>query len=167
MKGIIFGFVFAVMQMVPGTLAQVPRPSSAQEGQKLPVRLIFSPDKIQVLSDSDPALTITWINDSDQTVWCDSTLSTSGVDKQYTYAIRTVDGKTVPRVRDIGDPYPESPCALGSGASMKLPVGHLMRVFDMKRPRVYTVQLSLPDNDHPGRIRGKSNILTVTVKAPE
>ena len=168
MRGIIFGFVFVVMQIVPRTLAQVSQPVAAQEGHSLPLQLIFSPDKIEVSSDSDPELTITWINDSHQNVWCELGLSTSGIDERYTYDIRTAEGKAVPRVRKKGDPRGwGTPCGVPPGTSLELFVGRLMHVFDMKRPGVYTVQLSLPDNAQPGRILGKSNILTVTVKAPK
>jgi hypothetical protein len=170
MKGIIFGFVFSLMQIAPGTLAQVSQSISAQDGNRLPLRLIFSPDKIEVSSDSDPELTITWVNDSHQNVWCELALSTSGIDERYTYDIRTAEGKAVPRVRKKGDPRGfGTPCGVPPGASLELFVGRVMQVFDMKRPGVYTVQLSLPDPDnaHPGWILGKSNILTVTVKAPK
>jgi hypothetical protein len=142
--------------------------AAAQE-TKPALQLILSPDHITVTPDSNFKLSIKWINNSHETVWCNTAMSSSGIDEVYTYDIRTNDGKPVPRVPEKEKPSLEmgNDCAIMPGQSMDMSLPGLMGAFEMKRPGAYTVHVSRPDGSHPGRMLGTSNIVKVTVKAPE
>jgi hypothetical protein len=173
MKSIILGMCFIVTQVLsdglgqqvksaPGTVARETRPS---------LQLTISPDHFTVTPGSNFDLSITLVNQSLHDIWCEYNFRSSGIDEGYVYDIRASDGKPVRRIpgkeKERSSPYPSSPCALAPGHSLEISVGHLVRAFDMKGPGLYTIRVSRPDPDHPGKMLGTSNAVTVTVKAPE
>lgn len=148
----------------PARPAGNPNPDEGQP--KLPVKLILSPEHILVTSDSNFTLAVKVMNQSQKRMWCIGGLDTSGVDDNFKYDIRWSDGKPVQRVRKIGQPYPPGPpCTVLPGEDFDTGLPGLMDAFDMRQPGVYTVQVSLPDPDHPGQMLATSNVVTVTVKA--
>ena len=170
MKSLIIGCIFAMMQVQLGIAAQEPKPAprTAAQEPKQAMQLILSPDHITVTPDSNFELYVKWINKSNEDVDCSSSFS-NHLNEIYSFDIRTNDGQPVPRVIPK-PPYNGgfyTPCDVGPGQSSDFEVGCVMCVFKMRQPGVYTVQISLPDPDHPGRMLGTSNKMTVTVKAPE
>ena len=163
MKGIIFRCIVALIQILPGLTAQEDKPS---------LQLILSPGHITVTPDSKFDLNIKLVNHSSEVIMCGPNMWTSGVDEGYAYDIRSSDGYSVRRIpgkeKEKSSPYPHlGLCVVGPGGSVETSVGHVMSAFDMRRPGVYTVQVSRPDPNYPEHILGTSNIVTVTVKAPE
>jgi hypothetical protein len=139
----------------------------------VPVQLIFSPDHFTATSNSELRLPIRLINNSDEQLPCSQSTSTK-IDERYLYDIRTSDGTPVSRIpgkeKEKAVIYPTTGalfCGLASGGSQDQVVMGLMGTFEMNQPGNYTVQVSLPDPDHPGQILGRSNVVTVTVKAPQ
>jgi hypothetical protein len=158
MKRMIVGFIFAAMQVLPAATAQEPN---------LALQLIFTPNHIAVMPESDIELSIEWVNNSDHILNCSTGWLTGGINEWFTYDVRRSDGKALQR-RDRGLPQYEPsppPCCLNPGTSGLLEVGPLVKAFDMQQPGVYTVRLSRPDLNHLGRLLGTSNILTITVMA--
>jgi hypothetical protein len=161
------------MLALPEIAAQKAIISSDQVATRLPVELILSPENITVAPHSDLQLTIRWINHSNKTLFCDYSMFTSGISEGYIYDIQTLDGKPVQRVpareKEKAIPVPASLggyCEIKPGdAADRLLLG-LMRAFEMNRPGEYAVQVSVPDPDHPNQILGRSNVVTITVKAP-
>jgi hypothetical protein len=166
-KGTI-GCIFIAIQALTLS-AQEARLASATAVQKPTpaVQLILSPDNITVMPDSTFKLSVKWINLSNENVDCTSIQTTSPFTEMYTYDIRASDGKAIPRIPQKEKPYtyPFTQCVLGPGQDAETGVGCVMCAFDMRRPGVYTVRISIPDPAHPGQMLGASNKVTITVKA--
>jgi hypothetical protein len=170
MNGAITGCIFVAIQaltlsaqevrLASATLVQTPKPA---------MQLILSPDHITVTPDSTFKLSVKWINLSNEDVDCTSIQTTSPVIEMYTYDIRASDGKAIPRIPQKEKPYtyPFTQCVLGPGQDVEMGVGCVMCAFDMRRPGVYTVRISIPDPAHPDQMLGTSNMVTITVTAPD
>lgn len=169
MKNIIFGCIVVMMQVLSGVTGQEtkPTPDSGPVAQnpKPALKLILLPDKITVTPDSKFDLSIKWISQSNKAVSCMQKFSSNKIDENYVYDVRNSSGQPVLRVPNKGKQgvTPLSPCGVGPGASFETSVGCVMCAFEMRKPGVYTVQVSRRDPDHPGRILGTSNRVTVTV----
>lgn len=163
----------ATLMILPRVAAQTGAVSQDHATSKLPVELIFSADHFTVRSNGELRLPIRWINHSDEQLPCPQSTSTE-IDERYLYNVRTSDGAAVPRIpgkeRERAVIYPTTGalfCKLAPGEAQDQVVAGLMGAFEMNRPGNYTVQVSLPDPDHPGLLLGRSNVVTVTVKAPQ
>jgi len=162
------GMVFVLTQILPIALAQdIPAAGASEQESKPALQLILSPDDITVVPNGEFTLSVKLINNSKETIWCTGSMNSSGIDEEYTYDIRTRDGKPVPRIRMKGTIYPSTDCAVGPGESFDKGLPGLMRAFDFSRPGVYTIQVSCPDWAHPEHRPTVSNIVRVTVKTPK
>lgn len=130
------------------------------------------PDKMDVLSDDDLDVPITWDNVEHQIIDCTPKWGVSHINEAFVYDVETSDGKPVPRL-PVHSQEPSSsaeqnkPCELGPRTFLSYgSLGPLMKAFDMRHPGEYTVQVSLPDPEHPGKMLAVSNVLEVTVKDP-
>ena len=142
------------------------RAVNAQE-TKPSLHLILSPDKITVTPENSQTLDVKWINNSHRMLWCNSEFSSAGIDESFAYDVRDSSGSPVSRltgVKGAGAFGPvSSDCAVGSeGGTINSSIGCVMCAFDIRRPGVYTVQISRPDPDHPDR-KISSNKVTITV----
>jgi hypothetical protein len=158
MKPAVLGLMLAAVQVLSG---------SATSEQKPTLQLDLSPVKIEVESGTDFHLSMRVVNLTHRIVDCTRVVDSNNMDVTYTYDVRTSDGKALSKT-DAPGALNARPCTLGGpNHSFETTVGHLMDVYQMNRPGVYTVQVSRPDQAHPGQFLGKSNIVSVTVKAPE
>lgn len=147
------------------------RPDLPTEAPK-PGLYLQLPDKLDVLSDDDLDVPITWDNVEHQIIDCTPKWGLSHINEAFVYDVETSDGKPVPRLPVHGQEPSSSaeqnkPCDLGPRTFLSYgSLGPLMKAFDMRHPGNYTVQVSLPDPAHPGKILAVSNVLEVTVKDP-
>ena len=171
MTKIIVGCISLIMQLSPVAFGQTAKSASATAAQepKLALQLTLSPDDITVTADSNFNLSVKWVNQSHKPIWCIPLVSfSSKLDESFTYDVRTNDGRPVPRAGKVGRDFNETPdCMVGpDGGSIESLLGCVMCAFEMRRPGVYTVQISRPDPEHSGQFLGISNKVTITVKAP-
>lgn len=153
--------------------AQEGTPTSDVSPSTQQVELILKPDRITVAPNSDLELSIKWINHSKEQLPCSQSTSTK-IDERYLYDIRKSDGTPVSRIpgkeKEKAVIYPTTGalfCGLPPGKVEDHVVIGLMGAFEMNQPGDYTVQVSLPDPDHPGRLLGRSNVVTVKVKSSQ
>ncbi len=141
---------------------------------KFPVELILSPEHLTVKSNGVLPLRIRRINHSNEQLPCGGGPVSTGIEEKYLYDIRTSDGKPVPRIpgkeKERATHFPisaDSWCRWAPGDTQDFFLPGLMGAFQMNKPGDYTVQVSWPDDEHPGLILGRSNVVTVTVIAPQ
>lgn len=160
MNRAMLGLILAVVQLLPESFAQEPKPT---------LQLDLSPDKTEVVGGTQFRLTMRVVNLTERVVDCTRVEDDSNLDVTYTYDVRTTDGKSLPNPYDKVVPHSlrARPCKLQPKESFETSVGSLMSGYGMKRPGVYSIQISRPDPAHPGRQLGTSNKVIVIVKAPE
>lgn len=164
----------SLLILPPRCAGQYASTAPEQKATTPDLELILSPDNVIVMPNGDLKLFVKWINHSDKALWCSSGEFSTGIVERYIYDISTDDGKAVPRIkgkeRESATPYPLMGgdfCRLKPGASTEQILPGLMQVFEMNRPGKYAIRVSIADPDHAGRLLGSSNIVKVTVKAPQ
>jgi hypothetical protein len=161
MRRTAFGLILAVIQALSVGAAQMPKPA---------LQLVLAPDKIELVSGAEFQLSMRVVNLTQETVDCTRVIDNNhSIDVMYTYDIRTNDGNAVSSVYEKGpdESLGVRLCKLPPNQSFETGVDHLMSAFDMKRPGVYSIRISRPDQAHPGQMLGTSNVVTATVNAPQ
>jgi hypothetical protein len=131
-----------------------------------PFTISISADKQEVKSGGDVYLHVTMTNTSDHDIECTRNWS-NALDRNYRYDVIDEFGQHLPKIlRSHHDDFNISPCIVKPGET-SLPSGGLISVlYDFSRPGKYTVQASRRFLDTSDELV-KSNVVTVTVLAPE
>jgi hypothetical protein len=136
------------------------------QAAKQPFTITVSADKPHVNVGDGVLLNIVMTNTSDQEVDCTRNWS-NALDRNYKYEVLDEYGQPMPQiVRNHPAPFRLSPCVIKPGETAKSG-GLISILYDFSRPGKYTIQVSRGIQDDPSDELVKSNIITITVVAPE
>ena len=166
MRKMLFGF--GLLMLVVAGIAHA-------QTEKQPFTITLKAETPQVKVGGQVILDIIMTNTSDHEIACDSYWYDS-VDQNYRFHVIYEDGKPAAKiVRKT--PSSTYPCIAHPGES-KQSGGAVSQIFDFRRPGIYTIQVSRPiwgddqRRETIGTVQNnqpeiKSNIITITVVAPE